>query len=80
MAKIFYPRKGHREMSAGYKATFRSLLPEIRHLVQDARREGQATSVLTHNIATIVVWRLMDRDKKRLDTIRKLRRAVNSLA
>lgn len=66
-------------MPAKYKSTFRSLLPEIKSLLKMASRNNWNDGVLTRNIATVVVWRIMDRDRKLTDQIRRLRRAVNDL-
>ena len=59
-------------MPTKYKSTFRSLLPEIRSLVHMGRREQWTDKTLVHNVATVVVWRIMDRDKKQNEMIRRL--------
>lgn len=66
-------------MPAKYKATFRSLLPEIRSIIKMNRKDRWTDATLVHNIAAIVVWRIMDRDKKQNDTIRRLKRTVRDL-
>lgn len=67
-------------MPARYKATFRSLLTEVKWLVKEAeKKNGDDWKVLAHNITTIVVWRIMDRDKKTRDLVRRLKRAINDL-
>ena len=74
--KITYPKK----ITARYKATFRSLLAEIRSTVRMNRRDRWTDDTLVHNIATIVCWRIIARDRKQADLVRKLRRAVNALS
>lgn len=70
--KVVYPKK----ISGKYRTTFRSLLAEIRSTVRMNRRDRWTDDTLVHNIATIVCWRMIARDKKTARTVAVLRRAL----
>lgn len=74
MSKTSYPKN----LPARYKATFRSLISELKSTIKFNKREKGDDKTLAHNIACIVVWRIQVRDKKVKQTIDSLRRAIRN--
>lgn len=50
---------------ARYKATYRSLLTEIRAVIKMNRTERWTDETLIENLATVLTWRIKERDRKR---------------
>lgn len=60
MPKITYPKN----TPARFKATFRSLLSEMRSNLKLHKREKWDDATLAYNVATLCLWRIQARDKK----------------